>query len=84
MFSFSMVGASQRSLSTYSGQKSCGADNELLLLTLQHNRSLAGSQCCPALNRIRPTLESHLLTRVEPIESQVIRLRIDFFHSSFV
>ena len=84
MFSFSKVVASYCSLSTYSGKKPGGADNELLLLTLQHNRGLAGSQCRPALNRIRFALESDRLPWVEPTEFQVIRLRIDFFHSNFV
>jgi len=82
MFSFSKVVAV--SLSTYSGKKPGGADNELLLLTLEHNRGLAGSQRCPALNCIRLTLESDLLPWVESTEFQVIRLRIDFFHSRFV
>jgi glycine/serine hydroxymethyltransferase len=82
MFSFSKVVAS--SLSTYSGKKLGGADNELLLLTLQHNRGFAGSQRSPALNRIRLTQESNLLPWIEPTEFQVIRLRIDFFHSNCV
>ena len=82
MFSFSKVVAV--SLSTYSGKKPGGADNELLLLTLQHNRGFTGSQCRPALNRIRFALESDLLPWVESTEFQVIRLRIDFFHSRFV
>ena len=82
MFSFSK--SSPANLSTYSGKKPGGADNELLPLALQHHRGLAGSQCCPALNRIRLTLESDLLPRVEPTEFQVIRLWIDSFHSNFV
>ena len=82
MFSFSK--SSPANLSTYSGKKPGGADNELLPLALQHHRGFAGSQCCPALNRIRLTLESDLLPRVESIEFQVIRLRIDFLHSNCV
>jgi hypothetical protein len=81
MFSFSNVVASECSLSTYSGKKLGSANHKLILLTLQHHSSLAGSQCCPALNRIRLTLESNLLPWIEPTESQVIRLRINFFHS---
>jgi hypothetical protein len=80
---FSFLKILSRSLSTYSGKKSGGANNELLPLTLQHHRGLAGSQSCPPLNRIGLTLESDLLARVEPIESQVIGLRIDFFHALF-
>jgi hypothetical protein len=80
MFSFSKVVAS--SLSTYSGEKPGGADNELLPLTLQHNRRFAGSQRCSAFNLIRLTLESNLLPWIEPTEFQVIRLRIDFLHSN--
>ncbi len=84
MFSFSKVVARECNLLTYSGKKLCGADNELLPLTLQHNRGFAGSQCRPAFDRIRLALESDLLPRVESTEFQVIRLRIDFLHSNVV
>ena len=77
MFSFLKV-------STYSGKKPGGTNHKLILLALQHHSSLAGSQCGPALNRIRLTLESDLLPWIEPTEFQVIRLRIDFFHNNCV
>jgi len=82
MFSFSQ--SSPARISTYSGKKLGGADLELFLFTLKHNRGFAGSQCSPALNYVRLALESDLLPRVESTEFQVIRLRIDFLHSNCV
>jgi hypothetical protein len=68
---------------TYAGKKSGGTHHKLILFTLQHNRSLAGGQRGPPLNLIGPPLESNLLPRPEPTESQVILLGIDFFHALF-
>jgi hypothetical protein len=52
------------------------------MIILKYDGSFPGRQRRPTLNRVGLALKDDLLSRVEVSESHVIRLRIDFFHSS--
>lgn len=62
------------------GEKLVGADDELFLLTLQHDGRFAGSKRGAPLYPIRLAVKLHLKTRAIFAQSLVISLRINLFH----
>ena len=66
------------------GEKARSANHELVGFTLQYHRGFSGSQRRPAPKDVRFTPPCDLLPEIEPIESEMIFLRLDFFHLKFV
>jgi hypothetical protein len=67
-----------------SSEKTGGANHKLIVFPLQHNRGFSGGQGRPAPKDVGFASPCDLLPEIEPIESEMIFLWLDFFHLNSV
>jgi hypothetical protein len=67
----------------HAGEKLTGANDELLVVALQHQRGFAGSQSGAPLNQVRLALKRHRTTRFKGFQLFMILLWIDSIHERF-